>query len=234
MSFRSYIKKRVRRVKAKTWYGKRYFSRAGVGRLIQDVRYLKGQLNTELKYVDGTQTAPTLIPNVAVAGGNWLLYRLNNVVQGNLVQQRNGASVKFKSLQIKGNIERLAGNHRVRMVIFIDKEPLTNGLGVNPLWSNLYSQSSGIGQLDAMRNFNSILEKRFKVLYDRTMIVDADDLQKPFSIYKKMNMTTKWQVDSTLGDQQLNNVLYLAFISDDPAGTASNATFHHRLTYVDN
>lgn len=236
MAFRKYIRRRVRRVKANTWYGKRYFSRQGMGRLIKDVRYLKGQLNTELKYIDGTQTTPTVIPSVAVTNGNWQLYRLNSVTQGDLTQQRHGASVKFKSIQIKGDIERLAGNHRVRMVLFIDKEPLTTGLGTvnNVPYRDMYTLSSGIGQIDAMRNFNGILSRRFKVLYDRTFLADADDIQRSFSIYKKLNMSTKWQIDSIAGDQQITNVLYLAFMTDDPAGTATQSTFHHRMTYIDN
>lgn len=230
MVFKNFLRKKVRYAKKKTWYGRRYMAPGGVGRLVRDVKYLKGQLNTELKYRDSLQTTATNIPSVT-STSRWLLYRLNGMGIGTTgVADRVGTSIKIKSLQIKGNIERAAGNHRVRMVLFIDKEPGIAGIGANCSYDDLYSTTS----IDSMRNFNGILEKRFKILYDRTVLSDADDLQKPFSIYKKMFMNTKFQPGNPNPEAICQNVLYLAFMTDDPAGTATNATFHHRITYVDN
>lgn len=212
----------------------RYMRPGGAMRLYKDVKYIKSVLNTELKYVDGVQTTATSIPFVGAPGGSWLLYRMNNVAQGPGVSERNGSSVKFTSIQIKGNLERTAGSHRCRIVLFVDRENLASGVGVNPLWSDVYATVSGNGTLDAMRSFNSILEKRFKVLYDRTYKLDTEVVQKPFSIYKKLNMVTKWQVQSSGSNAQINNVLYLAIMTDDPAGTATNATHYSRACFRDN
>lgn len=66
-------KKVVRRAK-KTWYGKRYFSKAGVARLAKDVAKIKGALNTEQKYVDINVPFTTL-----PASGSWSLTRLNGL-----------------------------------------------------------------------------------------------------------------------------------------------------------
>jgi len=228
MGFRYRAKKLIRKgVKAAK---KRYGGKGGIVRLAKDVSWLKGQLNTELKYRDSTQTAATNIPSVTSAS-RWLLYRLNGMGVGTTgVADRVGTSVKIKSLHIKGNLERLAGNHRIRMVLFIDKEPGIVGIGNNTTYDSVYNTTS----IDAMRNWNSVLEKRYTVLYDRTWVADADDLQKPFNIYKKMNMTVKWQPGDFNPEAINQNVLYLAFMTDDPAGTSCQATFHHRITYVDN
>lgn len=220
------FKKRVRSVKKRTWYGKRYFSKAGASRLVRDVKWIKSQLNTEQKYVDINQPVTNI-------GTNWSLTRLNGLNQGSQATERTGASVRFKSFRICGNIERTAGNHRVRCIIFIDKEPTASLVGSNPNQTELLMSTD----LDAFLNFDAIQQKRFRILYDRTFMADGiDSVQVPFKRYIKMNMVTKWLTTTggTLPQNIQNNAMYIAFLTDDVSGTSVNYKFQSRLTFVDN
>lgn len=218
------FKKRVRSVKKNTWYGRRYMSKGGVARLARDVAKLKGQLNTEMKYIDVNQPVTNI-------GTTWSLTRLNGLNQDTQTSGRIGASVRFKSFRIVGNVERTAGNHRVRMIIFIDKEPTASLVGANPNQTELLTSTD----LDAFLNYDGIMQKRFRILHDRTFMADGvDSVQVPFKKYIRMNMVTKWLSTSGLSQNIQNNAMYIAFITDDTSGLATNYKFNSRLTFVDN
>lgn len=220
------IKKAVRYAKKRTWYGKRYMAPGGVVKLARDVKAIKGMLNTEYKYVDINQPTTNI-------GTTWSLTRLNGLNQGSQATERNGASVRFKSFRIVGNVERSAGNHRVRMIIFIDKEPAASLVGSNPNQTELLQSTD----IDAFLNFDAIQQKRFRILYDRTFKADGvDQVQNPFKKYIKMNMITKWLTTTGGGLPQniQNNAMYIAFLTDDTSGTGTNYKFQSRLTFVDN
>lgn len=224
--YRMVFKRTVRRVKKRTWYGKRYMSKGGAGRLVRDVKWIKSQLNVEKKYVDINQPVTNI-------GTSWSLTRLNGLIQGNQATERNGASVRFKSFRIVGNMERTAGNHRVRMIIFIDKEPTASLIGSTPNQTELLMSTD----IDAFLNFDAIQQRRFRILYDRTFMTDGvDSVQVPFKKYIKMNMVTKWLTTTGGGLPQniQNNAMYIAFLTDDTSGTGTNYKFQSRLTFVDN
>lgn len=223
--FRSAVRKTVARAK-KTWYGKRYMRPGGAMRLYKDVKWIKSQLNTEQKYVDINQPVTNI-------GTTWSLTRLNGLNQGSQATERNGASVRFKSFRIVGNVERIAGNHRVRMIIFIDKEPTASLVGSTPNQTELLMSTD----IDAFLNFDSIQQKRFRILVDQTFMADGvDSVQVPFKRYIPLNMVTKWLTTTGGGLPQniQNNAMYIAFITDDTLGTGTNYKFQSRLTFVDN
>lgn len=140
--------------------------------------------------------------------------------------------MRFKSFKIQGNIERQSGNHRARMVIFIDKESTASMIGSNPNFSELFQNPSSI---DTLMNYDSILQKRFRILYDRMFRADGvDDVQVHFKKYIPLRMVTKWLSTSGLPQNIQNNALYIALFTDDSAGTGVTYQFQSRLTFVDN
>jgi len=208
--------------------------RINIGRIAKDVAAVKGMLNVERKYVDHTTTGI----NAPVAGA-WTVVRLNGIVQGDGVSQRNGAQIRCKSLQLRGRVKRsdtalsTVKQERVRMMVFIDKEPLVAGAGSLPLAQDLLTSIN----VDSLRNWSGIQERRFKVLMDRTIKVDQDDGERLTQFYKRLNMKTTWLPNSALGPDINNNALYVAYFTDSPSAVATERpqiSYSYRLTYIDN
>lgn len=208
--------------------------RLNVRRIAKDVAYVKSVLNVERKYLDVTSTGFNTL-----GGAAWTVIRLNGVPPGSTLNQRDGNQIRMKTLNIIGRIKRsdtalsTVKQERVRMVLFMDKEPLTAGLGSNPAQLDLYNSLS----IDSLKAWSGIQEKRFKVLLDRTYKVDQDDGEMIFKVYKKLYGRTTWPPSSTLGTEINQNALYVAFFSDTPSAVATErplVSYQSRLTYVDN
>lgn len=227
------FRKMVRNVKKKTWYGKRYMSKGGVGRLSKDVQWLKGQLNVERKYQDQHQIRLSTPLNP----GYSIMCATSGIAQGSGTTSRTGASVRIKSLHVKGFVEandtvpvgqRPTG--RVRMVIFYDREPLVSGSGVYPTQSDLYSQS----YITSPRNYSSLLQKRFKVLRDITFSTNNDNPTKTFDIYIKMNHILKFNPNTSSGADQIEGPIYVLWWQESTFTTTNLMSVSTRVTYIDN
>lgn len=237
MGIRKYIKKQARR--AKGWAKKRYVSdgKVDMTKVLKDVSYVKGLLNVEKKYFDIVQSA-VAIPGSAAT--NWDVYRLNAVAQGNQVFQRNGASIRMKSIQIKGRVE-LGGTlssatltsraHRIRIVLLTDREINGYNTGTLPLVGEVFNGNP----VDAMRNFDSILMRRYKLLRTWTITLNNDKPEFVLNYFKKLNMVQKWSTTDTTGVNITQSPLYLCVIGDHPSGdTPPVMNFASRITFIDN
>lgn len=190
-------------------------------------------LNTEIKALN-SELAITILPS---AGANWTIQRLNNISQGDGNSNRHGASVRLKSLQMTGRIRRQDNNvsavpERVRCFIFVDKEPGVAGIGTSPAMTDVYTQNSP----STLRNWESILQKRFTVLWDRTYVLDQDNPERLLKLYKRMNMVSKWITSNTAGTACSDNALYFAVCSDSGGTSTTRPTIYYesRLTFIDN
>lgn len=233
---KKYVRKQAKRLGQ---YAKKRYAPAGkvdLAKIASDVWKLKNVINTELKHKD-LNIASTSIPNTGI----WYLTLLNGLdaQDGADPGERHGMSVRFKSLQIKGRVhatsESSQSAKRVRMVLFVDKEPLVAGLGTIPAISELYATNtvSG-GYVNSMRSWQSLQQKRFTVLYDKVITLDDDYPEKAIKLYKKMNMVTQWQSGYIGGTAIANNALYLGFFTDDVSADATKFEFSSRVTFYDN
>lgn len=231
---RKYLKKQARRLKG---YVKQRYAPTGrvdIGKVVSDLSYVKSVLNVERKYKDTISTGF----NTPAAGG-WTVVRLNNLTQGSGISDRDGAQIRMKSLQMAGRIKRsdtalsTVKQERVRMMVFMDKEPLTSGAGNTPAILDILNA----GTVDSLKNWSCIQERRIKVLLDRTYKVDQDDGEKLIKVYKKLGARTTWLPNSALANDINNNALYVAFWTDSPSAVATErplVSHQFRLTYVDN
>lgn len=210
------FKKSVRRGRAQ----RRRYRTKPFASLVKDVGYLKGLINTELKVIDGGAT-----PSTSAAGA---LQIINPLVQGVDYNNRIGRQVRFKSVQIRGRVSRNAAatqtRDRVRLVLVIDKQPNM----ALPTWTNLYVNTDP----NAFRNLD--WRKRFVILWSRLVYTDADDPNRDFRLYRKLNMKTVYD-DSNIGSQAdiTTNALYFGYISEygtNPPGM----DFDWRLRFIDN
>ena len=228
MGFKKYYKKQKKRFIGAV--KKRYApsGKLDIARVVKDVAYVKSVLNVERKFVDLSFNS-----SVPPLGSNWNLYELLQIPQGNGVSNRNGNSVRLKSIQMRGSIKINAANtlpQVVRIVFFIDKEPGVTGVGLNPAATELYTGNL----VSDMRNYDSILQKRFTVLRTMYIKLDGDYPQQYINFYKKMHLPVKWTSTSTVADAIQQNAVYMVISSDVSGANLPIFDFKGRVTYVDN
>lgn len=230
MVFRRF-RKMVRRAKKSTWYGKRYMSKGGSGRLIRDVQWLKGKLNTELKRCD-IQIGTANIP----ATGTWQLYTLNETnADIDSLNSRVGSAIRCKSVQVRGKVSGSAVHFtnapydpmQVRVVIFVDRYPTIG----TPALTTMFNTSVATSTVYSMRQWNSTGLQRFQVLYDRTFSVDNSRNEHFYKFYKKLHLKTVYD-EITTGS--ITNRIHLAVFADHPAAGNTTHGFESRVTYIDN
>lgn len=229
-----FLKKRVRPYKrfVTRRYGGTALSKFNFKKLAADVAQVKSVINSELKYHEVAQNAALPIAGTA------LVQELNAMALGDYAYNRHGASVKIKSLQGRVDLKQSSSTaytqgERVRMVIFIDKEPLVSGLGVNPTYTDLYTS----GGVRSLRSWESIQQKRFTVLMDRTFTFEPEKASRTFNIYKRLNMVTKFNSTTSAADAITNNALYVMFMGENGSTTiAERVTLDAswRVTFRDN
>lgn len=215
-------------------YGGTALRRFNFKKLVRDVKAVKAVVNSELKRFD---LASSFTMNVA--GTGWQLIPVAQIGQGDTEIDRNGAQVRVKSLQMNCKLRRGASvpasitTDRVRMIVFIDHQPLVSGsFGTDPLPSAMLTGDD----VDALRLWDSIKIRRFTVLMDRTYKLDQDDPERIIKLYKKLNLPIKW-ANSSVGDAVISNNLYVAFFSDNGSLTSAERPFLEyvsRVTFRDN
>ena len=110
------------------------------------------------------------------------------------------------------------------MVVFIDKQANNNG----PSWTSLYTGTD----VTAFRDLD--YRKRYTILWQRIIYIDADDPNRDWRMYKKLDMKTVYDDSSSglIGDISTNS-LYFGIISE--FGTNSpGIDMDTRLRYIDN
>lgn len=185
-------------------------------------RYIRGLVNVEKKFYDVTGSGTvTTTPGVAA---------LTGMAQGTDYNQREGLSVKTKSLYLQGNITcnpNIAGSYgqTVRVVIVIDKD----NQGSNPGWGDVFESSSIIS---AVNHTNG---KRFQILMDHNFKVapGSTDGVINFKRFIRCSQHLKWS--STTGTSFREGHMFLLLLSDTAnVNNVPTINYYSRLRYVDN
>lgn len=132
-------------------YKKKMYKKKYKPSLYKQVQQLKSQVSSEVKFVDTALSAQPI-----VSAGTVTL--LNGLGLGDAANQREGISIKMKSINAKVNVSANATalTNVSRWIFFIDTQP--NGAAPTP--ADLLQTPS----VNAMRNLS--YTKRFKVLKD--------------------------------------------------------------------
>jgi len=180
---------------------------------------VKYYLNPEYKFLDSSITTPFSFGFTGVLQSTPTL-----IGQGDADTQRNGNSVKVTSMLTRGTIELADTNAaQCRFIIFTD----TSSNGAPPAVTDLLQSASVISPL------NRINGKRFRVLYDRSWVLDADNPKKQIHIFKKMQHHIHY-LDSTANTSSLGQgPIYFLWISDQNTN-APLATWNNRFRFLDN
>lgn len=230
-----YRRKNWRRYYGFKGYGKRSAGRSFKGRMrftrdsakmiankaLLTANYVRKLINVEYKFLDGSVAASiSTTPSV-----NYL----TNIGQGDGESNRDGDSVKIKSLQLAYT---LSGNTSadatfVRCIIGIDK--LHSGTDVTASGGTDNSLLTNTDMTSQRDRDNS---KRFIVLYDKVHSFSNNGPETYYKkIFKKFNMKTQW--DGTNGtDRRVNHLFFIAY--SDQATNTPTLAMRYRTTYIDN
>lgn len=237
---------------------KRYVNkRRGIkyGNIWRDVKMLKGLINTEVKYYDidyngglggywdiiASNTVGVPAPESTPPTKGYVHFRVGYPDQGDDFNNRNGRSLKLKSIQLKGTIRVPATDSsnrgQVRVMIIVDHQAQL-GEATNPVpilyqtdQNNHYSMSSRI---------NRQQNKRYSILAVKKLSFSQNYFTHSLNIFKRLNDKVKF--NGVLGDDFVDKAFHVVVFADALFPNVGNGDivpnflgqFETRLTYVDN
>lgn len=204
--------------KPKPWYDQQYSAWQLAKKAWDAAKYIKGLVNTEYKYCDASLSSTA----IDTSGSSTIL---SSVVEGSDYNQRDGISIKAKSIFLRGNVTMPASatgvGQRLRLILVRDNEDST------PSFGDLLDTVSVLGPL------NHVNTGRFTVLWDHTVAVSNGGSQiVPFKKYISLNNHVKFS-NSTTGIK--TGHMYLFYISDGTTATTKPLLeFYSRMRFIDN
>lgn len=180
---------------------------------------VKTLINVEYKHID--TAAVTLSPSSTGA-----VYTFNACGEGDASTERNGLSIRMKSLMMKAYLvmHASATNTVVRYAIVLDKAPNSAQAG----WTDIFESNSPVSMT------NNITNSRFRILQDRTVTFSGTGEENASrQHFVPLNHVVKYTgAGATNGDIEKNQ-LYLCIISNEATNTPS-VTYAARVRYIDN
>lgn len=249
MKYSKYGRKIVRKAKR---YAKKRYLRKGAGyktgvrlnKLIQDVRLIKGALNTEKKYAEKQEVffGGQVNGNASAHHALNLLPVIGNGTSG--VGQRVGNSIKITGISVKFQCIAQDPDFRVsegkfRFIIFEDKDNVRTSItGLEEMYDN--NQITGLLDYNSERNLATF--KNFRIFCNKTFkIPDGNDtgnaqFHQPvfFSRHFSLKMNHHVKYDESSNDQ-LSGRLHYAVIFDhgNTSTTVASTTSNIPVTQIE-
>lgn len=224
-----YARKPTYRRKRRPYKQSRFkvYSRAG-RQLFRDVQYLKGIINAEVKnhYVD-------INNNVTSTG---VIHALSSIVQGDSQNQRDGAKVFPRWLQIRGTFSNTNVDDTIRCIIFRWAEnslPTVAGILYGTPHPHSFYDEVVTGNKED-RTLNVLFDDRWNFvqgqsneIQEKTMTMDLN----PPANNRKIHI--EW--DNPAVGQPTMNGLYMLLIGTQAAGAnEGHSLIKTKLSYYDN
>lgn len=184
-------------------------------------KYVRSIVNVEYKYTDVAITGSlSTTPSITF---------LTDTVQGVTVNDRNGNSIKLKSMYISGIVYANTAAtfaQNVRCIIFIDKD----SRGAAPLATDLLTAST------IQAPINLLNGKRFVVLMDKHINVGTQantSAMHNFKYFKKFNMDLSYQASGGSAADADTNQIYMLLMCTNAANTPA-VQLNSRIRFIDN
>lgn len=212
-----YRKRSTRRRRKPASRGKIYG--AAASQLIRDVSKLKGMVNVEYKFFD-------VLLNSTIFNTP-TIQNINGVGQGTDDYQRDGDSIRIKSIQADFMLTRGDTDAVCRFLWVIDTQPY----GPAPTWGDIINAYVPTIPVSGMRNLET--RTRYIILKDKTMYLDAGDIDtKRLTWYKRMDMKTLFYSNSPAIQ---SHALYFCACTNTATGSpAVSIVGNNRIRYIDN
>lgn len=186
-------------------------------------------LNVEFKRKD------TIITN-AVCGQTGQINGLNNLIQGDTDQTRNGDSIRCKSLALNYRIDYNTAGGAVQHIKLVILQRYTPNGSTVPAVLDVFDDADAVSLVNIEKASNwRILWKRDYVLTSQHDAIRGTDYIQLGSKRdgKHMGMVTKFDGNTgTYTDMQKNSLILMAYSGDLTNGPVLN--YRCRVRYIDN
>lgn len=184
-------------------------------------------INVEEKYIDNYSILTPTFTGLPVY--------INALAQGDDVTMREGDSIKVQTIEMSGFVQWNTGvNHNLaRIMVFRD---MANE-GVLPAASDVLANAGGGSAVVCPYNFINYKEvnKRFSILYDELISVDAGTVAAPFRFQLPLNKHIYFRgASAVVTDAGFGSLFVLALSNQAAAGTAPTVNFATRVVFTDN
>jgi hypothetical protein len=208
-----YTKARWNKSQRRSRYKKYNKSYPTIARLSKEVKALKTMINVEKKHYD-----KNLAQAPDTTGG---LSHLTSIPQGDDYDEREGRSVRLKSMFVRGDVlMHASATSTICRVIWFqwndDTAPTVTDILEN---ANVHSP------------LNLDKSTKSRILRDRTFNLTTDSPQKMCKLYVRRNNHCKF--DGITGADYERGSLWVMYISDQATNTPT-VTLRHRTRYIDN
>lgn len=208
--------------RSKPWYKRKYNAMEIAGKAWSTAKYLKGIINSELKFKDNTQEGQ----NISNAG---TIALISDLVQGDGAGERNGNSVLVKNIFIRGRVllDPIAVSSQFRLIILRD----TMNTGTAPTVGNILTNAgTGLCCLSPLNKLGS--PGRYKILYTKLFTLNNNGTRSQvFKSFIKLDKHIKYTGPDA--DDEYRNQIYVLMVSNE-AVNLPQISYVTRLSYYDN
>lgn len=187
---------------------------------LQIAQQVKNLVNVEYKK-NGSSGTSSVTSAGTILPITWL-------AEGDDFNNRNGRSIKLKSIYWKGyashNASGLA-SQIIRCIVFMD----TQQNGSTPAVTDYLETANVL----SMKKFDN--RDRWMTLWDKLYIVDGDHqslTSKKF--YKKMSHTIKYIGTAANEASAGNNQIYILLVTNEPSANYPEMVYNWEIRYIDN
>lgn len=208
---------------------------------LKTAKWVAGLVNTEFKQYDKKLDNILSFSNLTPPFNS--LIPLTDISQGDDYNNRNGRSIKAKSLQVRYVVKfpttSTADHVAVRLVIVMVKDLNSTTI---PLASDIYeydgtTSGTKAQMVNAFRNNENNNARNFKVLMDKRVTLDKDYKSEiVLTKYLKLGHHIRW-VGTTGGSFSYGHLFQFYIVDNDVTTTATNevqVVAQSRFKYVDN
>lgn len=199
--------------------------RKSVKKTVATKQYVKKQFKIaqELKY-HGEFDSLTTVSNAGL-----LPICFTDITQGDTDLTRDGDAVNIKGVVIRGTLQASTVDLRnlIRCIVF-QWYPIDTAS--TPSILNIIHQTGAYG---IIAPYNHDLRNQYKILADRTFLVDQEtNRYRRFQIKVPMKYMKK-KIQYVGGDLYGSNHLFMLFISDSASGTNPTISYYTRVWFTD-
>lgn len=206
---------------ASSWINRAY---SGYGTAVKAYKLgslAMSMLNAEKKYYDISQTTT----NPSTPSGTYTVQNIfDGITVGDGPTNRDGYQIRVKSLCFRflSQLNASATSTRLRFVIFLDRRPQ---IGSAPVWTDLFDSSN------LQNSFYNLSDqwKRFKIITDKTIVVNTTNLETQTDIFIPMSLPVRYNASG----QSINNNMWFFIVSDEITNTPQ-VSYRYRVRFYDN
>lgn len=181
---------------------------------------IKRTYKPEVKKYDKGQSAYS-------AGTTAGVILINDMAQGDTSATREGNKILCRYVTAKGWIKHnntATDGQVVKVWLIQDKQQIGD---TSPTAANIFTVAAN----SIISPLNNDSAGRFKILWSKTYVIDPSNEIKPFNLYKRINIPTRFNGTAS-GDIQKNG-LYIVYASSDNTNKPE-LTIDIRTAYIDN